>query len=67
MNISVDLIFKIAAIGILVAVLNQILLRSGREEQAMMTSLVGIIVVLFMVIQLISTFFTTVKTMFQLY
>ncbi|MBS3995445.1 MAG: stage III sporulation protein AC [Alkaliphilus sp.] len=64
---SVDLIFKIAAIGILVAVLNQILLRSGREEQAMMTSLVGIIVVLFMVIQLISTFFTTVKTMFQLY
>ena len=67
MNISVDLIFKIAAICILVAVLNQILLRSGREEQAMMTSLVGIIVVLFMVIQLISTFFTTVKTMFQLY
>lgn len=67
MNINVDLIFKIAAIGILVAVLNQVLIRSGREEQAMMTTLAGIVVVLFMVIQLISNLFTTVKTMFQLY
>ncbi|QEK12142.1 stage III sporulation protein AC [Crassaminicella thermophila] len=67
MNVSVDLIFKIAAIGILVSVLNQVLIRSGREEQAMMTTLVGIVVVLFMVIQLISNLFTTVKTMFQLY
>lgn len=67
MNINVDLIFKIAAIGILVSVLNQVLIRAGREEQAMMTTLAGIVVVLFMVIQLISTLFTTVKTMFQLY
>lgn len=64
---NVDLIFKVAAIGVLVAVLNQVLVRSGREEQAMMTTLVGIVVVLFMVIQLISNLFTTVKTMFQLY
>ncbi|MCT4621551.1 MAG: stage III sporulation protein AC [Marinisporobacter sp.] len=64
---NVDLIFKIAAIGILVSVLNLVLKHSGREEQAMMTTLVGIVVVLFMVIQLISDLFTTVKTMFQLY
>lgn len=67
MNISVDIIFKIAAIGILVSVLNLVLKHAGREEQAMMTTLVGIVVVLFMVIQLISDLFTTVKTMFQLY
>ncbi len=66
MNMDVDLIFKIATIGILVSVLNQVLLRAGREEQAMMTTLAGIIVVLFMIIQLINNFFTTVKTMFQL-
>ncbi|WP_053957750.1 MULTISPECIES: stage III sporulation protein AC [Clostridia] len=64
---NVDLIFKIAAIGILVSVLNLVLKHSGREEQAMMTTLVGIVVVLFMVIQLISNLFSTVKTMFQLY
>ncbi|MCC5909945.1 MAG: stage III sporulation protein AC [Clostridiaceae bacterium] len=64
---SVDLIFKIAAIGILVSVLNQVLLRAGREEQAMMTTLAGIIVVLMMVINLVSDLFDTVKTMFQLY
>ena len=67
MIMSVDLIFKIAAIGILVSVLNQVLLRAGREEQAMMTTLVGIIVVLMMVINLVSKLFDTVKTMFQLY
>lgn len=67
MAMDVDLIFKIAAIGILVSVLNQVLLRAGREEQAMMTTLVGIIVVLMMVINLISHLFDTVKTMFQLY
>nr|WP_132243048.1 stage III sporulation protein AC [Marinisporobacter balticus] len=64
---SVDIIFKIAAIGILVSVLNLVLKHSGREEQAMMTTLVGIVVVLFMVIQMISELFATVKTMFQLY
>jgi stage III sporulation protein AC len=67
MNPSVDLIFKIAAIGILVSVLNQVLIRSGREEQATMTTIAGIVVVLFMVIQLINDLFITVKTIFRLY
>jgi len=67
MAMDVDLIFKIAAIGILVSVFNQVLQRAGREEQAMMTTLVGIIVVLMMVINLVSDLFNTVKTMFQLY
>lgn len=67
MIMNVDMIFKIAAIGILVSVLNQVLQRAGREEQAMMTTLVGIIVVLMMVIDLVNNLFNTVKTMFQLY
>ncbi|MDO4552424.1 MAG: stage III sporulation protein AC [Bacillota bacterium] len=62
---NVDIIFKIAAIGIIVAVLNQVLIRAGREDQAMMTTLAGIIVVLLLIVQLINDFFTTVKTMFQ--
>lgn len=61
---QVDLIFKVAAIGILVAVLNQLLIRSGREEQAMMTTLAGLIVVLMIVIQEISNLFNLVKTTF---
>ncbi|MFZ5966260.1 MAG: stage III sporulation protein AC [Bacillota bacterium] len=64
---NIDLIFKIAAIGILVTVLNQVLVHSGREEQATMTTIAGIVIVLLMVIQLINNLFTTVKTMFQLY
>ena len=63
---DVDLIFKIAAIGIIVSVLNQVLIRSGREEQAMMTTLAGLIVVLMMMIEQISTLFDTVKTVFGL-
>ena len=59
---DVDLIFRIAAIGIIVSVLYQVLLRSGREEQAMLTSLAGLIVVLMMMIQEISNLFETVKT-----
>lgn len=66
MDFSVDIIFKIAAIGIAVAVLNQILVRAGRDDQAMMTTLAGIIVVLFLVVQMISQFFVTVKTLFNL-
>lgn len=66
MNINVDIIFKIAAIGIIVAVLNQVLIRAGREDQAMMTTLAGIIVVLLLIVQMISEFFMTVKTLFQL-
>ena len=63
---DVDLIFKIAAIGILVAVLNLLLVRSGREEQAMMTTLAGLIVVLMMRVQQISALFDLVKTLFSL-
>ena len=63
---DVDLIFKIAAVGILVAVLNQLLVRSGREEQAMMTTLAGLVVVLMMVVQEIADLFDLVKTLFQL-
>ena len=63
---DVDLIFKIAAIGIIVAVLNQVLMRSGREEQAMMVTLAGIVVVLMMLVQQISALFETVKSVFGL-
>ena len=63
---DVDLIFKIAAIGILVAVLNQLLIRSGREEQGMMVVLAGLVVVLMMVVQEIAELFTMVKTLFHL-
>ncbi len=63
---EVDLIFKIAAIGIIVAVLNQVLIRSGREEQAMMTTLAGLIVVLMMVIKEIEILFRTIKSVFGL-
>ena len=62
---GVDLIFKIAAIGILVSVLNQVLIRSGREEQAMMTTLTGIVVVLLMVVKEVANLFDTVKAMFH--
>ena len=63
---DVDLIFKIAAIGIIVSVLNQVLIRSGREEQATMTTLAGLSVELMMMIEQISTLFDTVKTVFGL-
>ena len=63
---DVDLFFKIAAIGILVAVLNQVLSRAGRDEQAMMTTLAGLVVVLMMVVQEIAQLFTMVKTLFHL-
>ena len=63
---DVDLIFKIAAVGILVAVLNRLLVRSGREEQAMMTTLAGLVVVLMMLVQQISDLFQLVKTLFGL-
>ena len=63
---DVDMIFRIAAIGILVAVLNQVLSRAGRDEQAMMTTLAGLGVVLMMVVQEIADLFALVKTLFQL-
>ena len=63
---DVELVFKIAAVGILVSVLNQVLTRTGREEQATMTTLAGLIVVLMMVVQKISELFELVKTLFGL-
>ena len=62
---NVDLIFRIAAIGILISVLNQVLTRSGREEQATMTSLAGLVVVLMMLAQKIADLFDLVKTLFE--
>lgn len=63
---EVDLIFQIAAIGIIVAVLNQLLVRSGREEQAMMTTLAGLVVVMMMLVRQISDLFQLVKSLFGL-
>lgn len=63
---DVDLIFKIAAIGILVSVLNQVLKGSGRDEQATMTTLTGLVVVLMMVVQQIYNLFDLVKNLFGL-
>lgn len=63
---DIDLLFKIAAIGILVAVLHQVLVRAGREDQAMMTTLAGLIIVLSIVIKEISTLFESVRTLFNL-
>ena len=64
MNMEIDLIFKIAAIGIIVSILNQVLSRSGREEQATMTTLAGLVVVLVMVAREISDLFDLVKSLF---
>ena len=63
---DVDLIFKIAAIGIVVAVLNQLLIRSGREERAMMTTLAGLVVVMMILVREISGLFQLIKTLFDL-
>ena len=63
---DIDLVFQIAAIGIIVAVLNQLLIRSGREDQAMMTTLAGLIVVLSMLVQQISDLFVNIKSLFNL-
>lgn len=64
---DVNLLFKIAGIGILVAVLYQVLVRAGREDQAMLTTLAGLVIVLTMVIKEISNLFETVKTIFNLW
>jgi len=64
---EIDLIFKIAAIGIIVAVLGQLLKHSGREEQAMMTNIAGLIVVLMMIINEIAVLFNTIKNVFGLW
>ena len=62
---EIDLVFKIAAIGIIVSILNQVLSRSGREEQATMTSLAGLVVVLMLLAQKIADLFDPVKTLFE--
>lgn len=63
---EIDLVFKIAAIGIIVAVLNQLLIRSGREDQAMMTTLASLVVVLSILVKQISVLFVTIKSLFAL-
>ena len=63
---DVDFMFRIAAIGIIVTVLNLVLVRSGREDQAMLTTLAGLVVVLLMVVNAIAGLFTTVKSLFGL-
>ena len=63
---EIEIVFKIAAVGIIVAVLNQVLSRAGREDQAMMTTLAGVIVVLFWVVQYINELFTMIQSMFNL-
>jgi stage III sporulation protein AC len=62
---EIDLIFKIAAVGIIVSILNQVLVRSGREEQATMTTLAGLVVVLMILVEKIAELFDLVKTLFQ--
>ena len=63
---DVDMIFRIAAIGMIVAILNQLLVRSGREEQALLTTIAGLVVALMMIITQISDLFSTVKSTFGL-
>ena len=63
---DIELVFKIAAIGLIVAVLNQLLIRSGREDQAMMTTLAGLVVVLSILVKQISALFTTIRSLFAL-
>ena len=63
---EIDLLFRIAAIGMIVAVINQVLTRAGREDQAMMTALAGLVIVLSMVIQQVSSLFSSVKSVFGL-
>ena len=62
---EIDLIFKIAAVGIIVSILNQVLVRSGRDEQATMTTLAGLVVVLMIVVQRIAALFDLVKSLFN--
>ena len=63
---EIDLIFKIAAIGIIVSILNQVLSRSGRDEQALMTTIAGLVVVLFILVQQIAELFSLIRTLFDL-
>ncbi|MEZ4357620.1 MAG: stage III sporulation protein AC [Eubacteriales bacterium] len=64
---NIDIVFKIAAIGILIAVLNQLLIRSGREDMATMATIAGLVIVLLMVVNMVSDLFTSIKQIFELY
>ncbi|MCF6096680.1 stage III sporulation protein AC [Thermovorax subterraneus] len=64
---DVDILFKIAGIGIVISILSKVLDEAGRKEQAQMTTLVGVVIVLMMVIQMISRLFDNVKSIFHLY
>ncbi len=66
MTYGVEILFKIAAIGIAIALLNQILIKAGREEEAMMTTLAGVIIVLAIIIKMVSEFFDTVKVFLEI-
>ena len=66
-KVNIDIIFKIAAIGILVSVVNHVLTRAGREEIAMLTTLTGVVIVLLMVVNLINDLFNSVRSIFRLY
>ncbi len=66
-KVNIDIIFKIAAIGILVSVVNHVLTRAGREEIAMLTTLTGVVIVLLMVVNLINDLFNNVRSIFRLY
>lgn len=66
MTFGVEVLFKIAAIGIAIALLNQILVKAGREEEAMMTTLAGVIIVLAIVIKMVSEFFDTVRVFLEI-
>ena len=66
MTFGVDILFKISAIGIAIALLNQILIKAGRDEEALMTTLAGVIIVLAIVIKMVSEFFDTVKVFLEI-
>ena len=62
---DIDIIFKIAGIGVAIAVLNQVLIKAGRDEQAMLTTLAGVVVVLMLILQMINEFFDSVRTFLE--
>lgn len=66
-TLNLDLIFKIAAIGIVISILNVVLKQAGKEEQGQMLTLVGVVIVLMLVIQLISELFANIRTIFNLF
>lgn len=66
MDINIDVVFKIAAIGILIAVLSQLLIKSGRDDIALMVSVTGLIIVLLMVVRMVSDLFANIKSIFGL-